>query len=293
MPTAAATAAVILVPILVVAVSTAYLWRRHNKKSAPAAESVAVPSRFKRLTSKGSPKLFLATMAQRTAFPHSSPFVLKLDCALRYARVDFEVRVVEHDQLPTEKIPVVHYDGDVLCDSQLIIRELVTRGVISVHPDAWLIDTDRAAANMLRFGLENFAYYRIVQERWAHPQNWQLTKREYFSEMPSLVFALVPDMLIRPTVVKMLYANGTSRYPEASMVQLMDEFWDNVSVILAAKKYFFSNRKMCIADFAAFGILCNIIMFKQLNPTSFASVSRHKNLVDFVGRMKGELYPEY
>ncbi|KAJ3027648.1 UNVERIFIED_CONTAM: hypothetical protein HDU68_003406 [Siphonaria sp. JEL0065] len=259
-----------------------------TSQSCPITSSSPVPSKFKRLTEKGSPEIILATLAQKSAYPHSSPFVAKLDAVLRTANLKFTVKTIEYTQLPTEKIPVVHWNGEILSDSHLIIKRLVKEGVMQ-DLDAWLTDEQKARANMFRYGIENFIYFRMVQERWIH--NWELTKKEYFEgTMPWLVYKIVPDRFIQPNVVDMLYKNGTTRYPEESWLEMLVEFWRDAAELLGDKKYFFGNESKCVVDLSAFGVLTNVIEFRDLNPTLYDVVVKHENLVRFTERVKKELY---
>ncbi|KAI9334942.1 hypothetical protein BDR26DRAFT_866461 [Obelidium mucronatum] len=277
--------------IIITALLLHFLTSKSSKTThcpIPAPQS----SQFKPLTSPNDRKtIILATLSQKSKYPHGSPFVAKLDALLRHAKVDFQVKVVEYTQLPTSKIPVLHWNGEILSDSQLIIKRLVKEGVIA-DPDAWLTAEIKAHANMFRYGIENFIYFRMVLERWVH--NWEATKSEYFEEsMPWLVYKIVPDRFIQPGVADMLFKNGTSKYPEDAWVQMENEFWEDAAVLLGEKRYFFSNEKMCVADLAAFGHLTNVVEFSHLNPKLFAAVSRHENLLRFAKTVKKELYPEF
>ncbi|KAJ3075452.1 hypothetical protein HDU98_008070 [Podochytrium sp. JEL0797] len=247
-----------------------------------------IPASITRLTDPTSTSLILCALSQKTTTLHSSPFVIKLETALRSSHTQYTLQTVAHAQLPRRQMPVLHWEGEVLCDSQFILKRLVKEGVIP-DPDAWMDGSTRAQAHMFRLGIENFMYYRLAQDRYIH--HWAETKQELFHSMPWLVYQVVPDQFIQPSMVDLLHKNGTTRYTETEWEIMQDEFYAHASVILGEKKYFFGEI-MCVADFSAFGHLVVALEFEGMNPGCGAGVRKHANLVRFVEVVKAELFPE-
>ncbi|KAJ3306430.1 hypothetical protein HDV03_005040 [Kappamyces sp. JEL0829] len=245
-------------------------------------------SQPKPLTTKGDGRVVLGTGGQVSSFPQQSPFVAKLEAVLLASKVPFSSAVVDFSTLPRHKIPILHYDGQVLSDSQMIIEHLINRGVL---PDinAWMDPRTLAQSEMFRLGMENFFYYGIVRERWA--ENWLATKKEYFSDMPWLIYQIIPDVVIRPSVMTTLDKNGTTRYTTPEWDSMMRDVADHASALLGNKPYFFGD-KPSVADYSAFGLFANALECSHLNPKLHGAVSRHPNLAAFVGRLKKALYPD-
>lgn len=134
-----------------------------------AASSSKSPKQYKKLTKPGDGKVILCAMMQSESSINYSPFVVKLFASLKGSGVNFELGSVSWDQLPTSKIPIVHFNGEILTDSQLIIKRLIKEG-LAIDPDEWLNDEEensiRAQSEMLRLAAEQFLYWGLVQERW-------------------------------------------------------------------------------------------------------------------------------
>ncbi|KAJ3022684.1 UNVERIFIED_CONTAM: hypothetical protein HDU68_008987 [Siphonaria sp. JEL0065] len=261
---------------------------RHLSSSSKAASKLKA--------SKATPQvpILIAGLFQTKSFPIASPFVQKLAAVFRAAK--FPVSVEGMPNCPptkSRKVPGLYYKGETLEDSELIVKRLVADGVIAQHPNAWLDPVTKANAEMFRLSIENFIYYRLGKERWI--DHFDKTMREYLGALKGLFFLFVYSILrftVRPGIVDTSYRLGITRYSEEAWVDMETQFWNNASAILGDKKYFFSNERMCMADYSAFGTLANVIELPELTPKLNAAVIRHENLVAFVARVKKELYPE-
>ncbi|KAI8619223.1 hypothetical protein BC830DRAFT_1165541 [Chytriomyces sp. MP71] len=254
-------------------------------------------SRISTLTQKGNrSKIVLCDLGQnpKHPFPNASPFVLKLDAALRDCGVSFETKSVPFESLPSSnrKIPVVHWNGKVYSDSQLILDLFVKEGVIETHPDVWLDAQARAKAKMFRLGIENMAYYGLTRERWL--DQWSKSRAIFWpTDASNFIFLHVfAPLFVKPAVKATLKAVGVLSYSAETWDNVMESFWEDAAVILGNKRYFFGDEQLCSADYAAFGYLCNVLAFESMNPKLYKVVSKHENLVKFVACVTKKLYPE-
>jgi glutathione S-transferase len=124
----------------------------------------------------------------------ASPFCVKVQRAMRYKRIPFDVinatSPIQVRRLnPRGKLPVMIDDGVKLADSSDIIRHLETR-----HPEPRLYPQDprtRAMALMLEDWADESLYWHVVYERW------QIS--EQFAKFAEMVFSPVPA-LARPFI---------------------------------------------------------------------------------------------
>lgn len=132
----------------------------------------------------------------------ASPFCVKVQRAMRYKRIPFDViNATSPMQVrklnPRGKLPVMIDDGVKLVDSSDIIRHLETR-----HPEPRLYPQDprtRAIALMLEDWADESLYWHVVYERW------QIS--EQFTKFAQVVFEPVPALL-RP-VIKLVFGRQT------------------------------------------------------------------------------------
>ncbi|KAI8616931.1 hypothetical protein BC830DRAFT_1062945 [Chytriomyces sp. MP71] len=228
--------------------------------------------------------------APHRALPIVSPFVAKLDVTLRHAKIPFAYAQVAMDKLPTGKMPTLHWNGTILSDSQLIVDALVKEGIMAQHPDAWMDPETRAVANMFRFSLETLPYGGLGIERWI--DHWPSTRDLYFHKASWFFRYIFFPIVIRPKIVSNFKKTGILGYPMQARDDMIESFWEDASTLLGTKRYFFSENHMSTSDFAAFGFLFNFLAFKELTPKQSAAICKHQNLIQFVERVKKELYPE-
>jgi glutathione S-transferase len=132
----------------------------------------------------------------------ASPFCVKVQRAMRYKRIPFDViNATSPRQVrklnPRGKLPVMVDDGVKLADSSDIIRHLETR-----HPAPRLYPQDprtRATALMLEDWADESLYWHVVYERWQI--------HEQFSKFAEVIFEPVPA-LVRP-MVKLVFGRQT------------------------------------------------------------------------------------
>ncbi|KAI9334944.1 hypothetical protein BDR26DRAFT_548240 [Obelidium mucronatum] len=263
-----------------VAVISVFLQRQRNK---PKPEAVKKNEKT---------PILITGLFQKNTFPNGSPFVAKLDAVFRAN--NFKVISEGSPNVPcskTGKVPALYYKGETISDSELIVNRLVSDGAISEHPNAWLVDpVTRANAEMFRLAVENFIYYRLGNERWIH--HCEDTLECYFGGLTGF-FKVFVQQFVKLVIKKgQIEAFSKMRYSEDTWVQMETVFWDNAAALLGEKQYFFSNSKMCMADYTAFGLLANVVELPNLTPRLYQAVARHQNLLDFVARVKKELYPE-
>ncbi|KAJ3310396.1 hypothetical protein HDV04_005054 [Boothiomyces sp. JEL0838] len=260
-----------LLPTAVVLALSVYFLKPQQKKSFKS-----------NLTTPNDSKIIVCGGGQKTRFPNGSPGVCKLIAFLEYNKIPYEYKTTTNfKESPNEKIPFVHYKGQIISDSHFIIRKLVQDG-LAKDPNAGLNESEIAISEMIRTSFESILYWGIVKHRWIN--NWEHTKEEYFGKMPAILKWFLPDRIILPHVLANLKAVGTTRYEEGQYDILIKEFIRNASVILGSKKYFMGDQ-ITMLDYTAFSNLGNIYHLSKLNGELKAELEKYDNLVDYVKRL--------
>jgi hypothetical protein len=139
-------------------------------------------------------------------------------------------------------MPVVHYDGEIISDSQNIIRVLREKGKI---PKEDLSPEIRAHAEMFRLALENFFYW------WV--DHFNLLRFTYFGKsIPPVLNYIIPTFLIKPNMIKSMYSVGITRHPKHEIWEIFEDFLRNSSVLLGKKKFMFGENAPCVYDLTAY-----------------------------------------
>jgi glutathione S-transferase len=234
-----------------------------------------------RFTVPGDGKLILCSGVDQDF----SPFVRKIARILQFYKIPFEFKLVQVKDLPRGKMPVVHYDGEIISDSNNIIKLLVEKGKI---PAEELSGEQLAVAEMFRLAIENFLYWIMVQERWV--DQFEKTRPAYFANIiPPVLNYIIPTWFIQPKIEKGLYNVGISRYPKEELSKMLGDFMKHSSALLGEKKFFFGKDSPVLHDIIVFAFFGGILDQAELNPKMATFLEKHANLVRFVRDVESHL----
>lgn len=198
----------------------------------------------------------LYQFAPAFGLPNASSFCLKLETYLRMAKIPFEsVYGIEMGKAPKGKMPYI-VDGDkTIGDSNFIIDYL--KQTYGDPLDAHLTLSDRAIALAMRRLIEENLYWVMVHNRWIESANWEKTKAVFFSDLPPLLKAFVPN-LARKDTQKKLQGHGMGKHSSAEIYQIGMADLHALSDFLADKPFFLGEKPTSL-DASAYGILANIL----------------------------------
>jgi glutathione S-transferase len=142
-----------------------------------------------------------------------SPFCVKVNWALRYKRLKYEVKNFTNPmdvrkENPRTKVPVLAYDGKNIADSTDIIAFLEKN-----HPEPRLYPADeatRSRALLMEDWADESLYWHAVYERWMVDEQWEPFSKEVFGVMPSLLQPIIKP-IARRQVRGQLRAQGLGR----------------------------------------------------------------------------------
>lgn len=166
------------------------------------------------VTSPTTPPLTLVELADAGLPRHESysPFCLKAHRALRLLGLPY-TRRTENDPRrlrplnPKGQAPVLLVGDEVVADSTDIVARLqVLAGRSLVPADRRLAAEARLVEELADTAVNAY----LVAARWADERNWPRTREAYFTAMPRLVRAVVPNRL-RAGVVERLIAREVWR----------------------------------------------------------------------------------
>jgi glutathione S-transferase len=215
--------------------------------------------------------------------PNPSPFVIKLLTWLRMANIEYELRPLRSPpRSRSKKIPYVELPGgEIVDDSTRIIERLSSdRGV---DLDAGLDDVARATERLLQATFEGHLYFAGLYDRFATPEGWERTGRDYFQHLPFLLRPVVAAA-VRRGALKNLHGQGTGRLPRSEVADLARQDLRAIAATLGDKPYFLGDAARAV-DATALGFLW-AMSSNPFESACRAAIESHANLVAYVDRMR-------
>lgn len=167
----------------------------------------------------------------------ASPFSAKSIYMMTYAKMDWvRENLTDPRSAPLGKLPVAHYDGRIIHDSDNI-RALIES--FGVDFDKGLSGAERGCARAFIRMAEEHLYFHQVHDRWINDDIWPIVKKEYFGFLPPVVRNLVPNTL-RKNLRRGLMAQGTARFSD-------DERIDRARIDFTAIEQQLGSQPFCLA----------------------------------------------
>jgi glutathione S-transferase len=233
-------------------------------------------------------KIKLYQFAPAFGLPNASPFCLKLETYLRMVEIPFEsVYGSEMGKTPKGKMPYI-VDGDkTIGDSNFIIDYL--KQTYGDRLDAHLSLSERAISLAMRRLIDENLYWAVVHNRWVENDNWEITKKAYFADLPPVIGSIVPNLL-RQGARKKLQAQGIGKHSAAEIYAIGIADLMALCDFLADKPFFLGNEPTTL-DAAAYGSLANILWPPYNSPLK-AKAQQLNNIVAYCDRMRDRYYPQ-
>lgn len=197
----------------------------------------------------------------------SSPFSSKMEMYCRLAGIPHEIKEADHNKAPKSKVPYIEHDGNIVGDSQLIIRYLENTFNVShmsglggtknpFVPFAKLSTVDRARSELIRVLCEQDLYWGILSIKWAgrggvckSESAWQGTVENYFDAIPSALRGIITSM-IRVSVLRDAWGQGLCRHSPDDQLYMLKRSVETLSTTLGSQTYMlgtFPSECDCIA----------------------------------------------
>jgi glutathione S-transferase len=222
--------------------------------------------------------------------PNASPFCVKLETYLRMAGLKYEVELLRGPpKSSTGKAPYVTIDGQVLCDSGLIISHLEQK---HGHPvDGKLTLEQRGQSLAFQRMMEEHLYWAMVYARWVDPAKpaETLSYIQAATGLKGVLGAIVPRIL-KSGVKKALWNHGLGRHS-------IEDIWKLAIADVQSISHWLGNRTFAFGDQPT---ICDAVMFSQIGcilhtPWDFplkTETAKHRNLLEHTDRMLNRYFPE-
>ncbi len=184
-----------------------------------------------------------------------SPFSLKVEMALKYLNMDYELREeADPRKTPKGKIPYVEVDGQKIPDSELIFEYLdqISNGGLYAR----LSDSERGQGTaFVRLG-EDHLYWMMVASRWLDESWWPNIVNGFFGSIPALVRPIVTSMA-RKQVIKTYDLHGLDRHTLEEQKGFARRDLTAINQVVAEGKYIVGSR-LTVFDFSVASLLSGI-----------------------------------
>ena len=215
-----------------------------------------------------------------------SSFGLKLETWLRMSGQEHDVATSVRESGPKGKVPFAKIDGEVMGDSELIIKHLLSQGVRCLEAD--LEPRQRAKGILVRRLVEEHLYFVLVYSRWVDPDGWRGFQPLFFGPAPALVRGFISNK-VRKKVVASLAGQGIARHTPEEVYEKGRMDFLALSTLLGDRMYFLGEGPTQ-TDASVYGLLANLYYSPIRGPLQ-EMLKEHKNLVQFVERIKEAYWP--
>jgi len=215
-----------------------------------------------------------------------SPFVLKLEAAMRFMGLPYKKEATAPNKAPKGKLPYAVINGSIISDTSFIITHF--KEVYGLDIDSGLNDKDAALLRGVQILLENSIYWVGVYDRFVVEENWAITKSYLQKTLPFVLRPIVPGF-IRSGLSGQCEAMGygvhnTNQIEENIAMKDLQA----LSTQLGDKKYLIDDKPRSV-DAMAFASLW--IYTSSAHKGYFKeNIFKFKNLISYVERIKQEFF---
>ncbi len=209
---------------------------------------------------------------------NNSAFASKVDVFLRLNEIDY--RTTTFNANPSKfkkgKLPVIHHNGNSICDSSDIIIYLSKE--YNIDMDSHLSEKDKAIGFSLTKMLEEYFYWSVLHERWFIDKNWDKLVTIFFSNIPKLLRGFIANM-VRKNTRKSAIGHGMARHTDEEVLNRGKECLKHLSSALGDHS-FILGEDVTSFDCCVFSFVSNVI-HSDLNPELRTEIHKYKNLLSY------------
>lgn len=184
-----------------------------------------------------------------------SPFCLKVEMALAYLGVDYEItEQFDPRKAPKGKLPYIVEDGRTIADSELILLHLDRNSGGRLYGD--LSSGEMARGLAFSRLAEDHLYWMMVASRWLDDDWFDNVRAGFFGAFPPLVRNLV-GAIARGQVRKTYNLHGLGRHTLEEQAGFARRDFEALAAALEEGDYIAGSR-LTVYDFAVAGLLAGI-----------------------------------
>lgn len=221
-----------------------------------------------------------------------SPYVARVEAYLRLIDVPYKkAKSRGGSENPRHKVPFANIRGRMVDDSSRIIETL--REVFSVDIDSGLTKEQATTGHLIRQTLQGSLYWVILHQMFDVPEGRRIFSAYKTAALPPVVSTFIMRMILRVQRAN-LVGCGVGRLPHSEIVKKGQDDTRAISSILGDHKYILGTAKPTSFDSDVYAFI--VFLFYDETQVVQPWVQEMKkecpNLVDYVKRMRGLLYPE-
>jgi len=200
--------------------------------------------------------ILLYTFPPAFGLRNVSPFCLRVEMALKYLNVPFEI-VLEHNpgKGPKGKLPYIVDSGEVIDDSELIYHHLdqKTGGGLFGNLSPVECGTGYAATRLV----DDHLYWLVVASRWLDDDWFPHIRSGFFEAFPPVLRWIIGSMA-RRQVAKTLDLQGLGRHTRAQQEGFARRDMAALVQLLDGGNYVVGDR-LTVFDFSVASLLAGLL----------------------------------
>ncbi len=184
-----------------------------------------------------------------------SPFCLKIEMALKYLNLDFEiVEVSDPRQSPKGKLPFITVNGQDIADSEIILDYLDKQSDGALYGNLAAEEKGRGFA-FVRLA-EDHLYWLMVASRWIDDAWWPNVKEGFFGAMPFPMKQLV-CFVARRQVTQTYNLHGLGKHSMDEQKEFARKDLAALNDVVTAHPFLLGDS-LSVFDFSVAGLLAGI-----------------------------------
>ncbi|EAW30414.1 hypothetical protein GP2143_09420 [marine gamma proteobacterium HTCC2143] len=211
-----------------------------------------------------------------------SPFCLKMEMALTYLTIDFElIELNDPRKAPKAKLPYMELNGETLSDSEIMFEQLnaITDGKLYNG----LTAEQKAIGTAFSRLAEDHLYWLLVASRWLEDDWFPHVDAAFFAPMPIPLRWIIPS-IARKQVRKTLQLHGLGAHSREEMKAFARRDLQAISDAIGSKPFLLGNE-ISAFDFTVGSMLSGILDNKP--DTWLSPIAREiDHLVDYTERVQ-------
>uniref|UniRef100_A0A914UU73 Uncharacterized protein n=1 Tax=Plectus sambesii TaxID=2011161 RepID=A0A914UU73_9BILA len=232
--------------------------------------------------------VYLYQFPRSPYLPNASPFCLKLETFLRYAKIDYEVIGSMNHWSKEGKLPFIELNGVQYHDSDFAMEMLVDHFKLD-HLEADLTDEQRGMTRAMFKLAEQSLCEAMIYNRFLENMDG-FFKAMGFS-VNFLQRAIVGRFLTKKIRARVNGA-GIGRHSREEIYLIAKADLEAFSLLLGDNEYFFGNKPHTV-DIIVWSVLCQSYYMPFDNLIRTYIITHFTNLDAFITRMKEHFWPDW
>ena len=214
-----------------------------------------------------------------------SPFCLKVEMALAYLKIDYEIALESDPRKgPKDKLPFIISDGVTIDDSELILAHLDKLSNGGLYGQ--LTPKEMAVGTAFLRLVDDHLYWMVVASRWLNDDWFPNVQKGFFGNMPPIVGPLI-SRLARSQMKKTYHLHGLGRHTQEQQEWLAHRNLKAIEAIVSTENYIVGQR-LTVFDFAVASLLAGI---SDQKPESWTTklANEYPALREYAERVQSDL----